>query len=127
MPIPSRIMATGNSPNSATAIAGDAASGVVALGSTQTDALQLTAVYTALTTSSGSTGVKLMPCEAGAMQFIYNLTGQTMQIYSRETTGVTMNSAVAGSTGVSLGNTKTAICFADSATHWVVTCALTST
>ncbi len=127
MPIPSRVMSAGNSANSATAICGDAANGLVAIGSTQAGALQLNAVFNALTTSSGSTGTKLPPCEAGALVFIYNLTGQTQQIYTNETTGVTMNSAVAGSTGVSLGSTKTAICFADSATHWCVSCSLTAT
>ena len=120
-------MAAGNSPLSTLAIAGDAATGVVALGSTQATATQLSAVFNALTTSSASTGVLLPKCETGAFVLIYNLTGQTQQIYTNEATGVTMNSAVAGATGVSLSNTKTALCFADSATHWVVTCALTST
>lgn len=127
MPIPSRVLASGNSPLATTSICGDAASALVAVGSTQATALQLSSVFNALTTSSSSTGTKLPPCEAGALILIYNLTGQTQQIYTNETSGVTMNAAVAGSTGVALGNTKTAICFADSSTHWVVTCALTST
>jgi hypothetical protein len=71
--------------------------------------------------------LKLPPCEAGAVVFIYNLSGQTLQIYTNETSGVTMNAAVAGSTGVALGNTKTAICFGTSATTWAVTAALSST
>ncbi len=127
MPIPSRVQAAGNSGLSTLNICGDAATALVAVGSTQTDALQLSSVWNAITTSSGSTGLKLPPCEAGAVIYIYNLSGQTLKIYSNETSGVTMNSAVAGSTGVSLSNTKTGIAFADSATHWCVTCALTST
>ncbi len=71
--------------------------------------------------------MKLPPCENGALVLVYNLTGQTQQIYTNETSGVTMNAAVAGSTGVSLGDTKTAICFGTSATTWAVTCALTAT
>jgi len=89
--------------------------------------LQLSAVVNAITTSSASTGLKLPPCEAGAVVYIYNLSGQTLQIYTNESSGVTMNAAVAGSTGVALATTKTAICLGTSATTWAVTCALTST
>jgi len=127
MSIPSRILAAGNSPLATVAIAGDAGTALVAVGSTQATALQLSSVFNAITTSSASTGLKLPPCEAGAMILIYNLSGQTLQVYSNETSGVTMNSAVAGSTGVQVGNTKTAIFFADSATHWCGSVALTAT
>lgn len=127
MPIPSRVLSSGNSPLATQSICGDTGTALVAVGTTQATGLQLSSVFNALTTSSASTGVLLPKCEAGALVLIYNLTGQTQQIYTNETSGVTMNSAVAGSTGVQLGNTKTAICFADSAIHWVVTCALTST
>jgi hypothetical protein len=59
------------------------------------------------------------------MVYIYNLSGQTLQIYSNGTE--TLNAAVAGATGVALGSTKTAICFGTSATTWAVTAALSST
>ena len=125
MAIPSRILASGNSGLATISICGDGATGLVAVGTTQATALQLSAVFNAITTSSASTGLKLPPCEAGAMVYIYNLSGQTLQIYSNGTE--TMNAAVAGATGVALGNTKTAICFATSATTWAVTAALSST
>lgn len=127
MPIPSRVLASGISPLATQSICGSGTTGLVAVGSTQTDALQLSSTFNALTTSSASTGVKLPPCEDGALVFIYNNTGQTIQIYTKETSGVTMNAAVAGATGVAIGNTKTAICFGTSATTWAVTCALSST
>jgi hypothetical protein len=127
MPIPSQVLAAGNSPLSTIAINGNGATGLVAVGTTQANALQLSAVWNTITTSSASTGVLLPKCEAGALVAIYNLSGQTIQIYSNETTGVTMNAAVAGATGVQIGNTKTAWCFGTSATTWVVTCSLTST
>lgn len=127
MPIPSRVLAAGNSPLSTTNICGDTGTALVAVGTTQATALQLSSVFNALTTSSASTGVKLPPCEAGALILVYNLTGQTQQVYTNETSGVTMNSAVAGSTGVQVGNTKTGIFFADSATHWCCSVALTAT
>jgi len=127
MAIPSRVLASGNSPLATISICGDGATALVAVGTNQSTALQLSAVVNAITTSSASTGLKLPPCEAGAVVYIYNLSGQTLQIYTNETTGVTMNAAVAGSTGVALGTTKTAICLGTSATTWAVTCALTST
>ena len=125
MAIPSRVLASGNSGLATISICGDGATGLVAVGSTQATALQLSAVFNAITTSSASTGLKLPPCEAGAMVYIYNLAGQDLRIYSNGTE--TMNAAVAGATGVALGNTKTAICFATSATTWAVTAALSST
>ena len=127
MAIPSRVLASGNSGLATISICGDGATGLVAVGSTQATALQLSAVFNTVATSAASTGVKLPPCEAGAMVYIYNLAGQDLKVYTNETTGVTMNAAVAGSTGVVLGNTKTAICFATSATTWAVTAALSST
>ncbi len=127
MAIPSRVLASGNSPLATISICGDGATALVAVGTNQSTALQLSAVVNAITTSSASTGLKLPPCEAGAVVYIYNLSGQTLQVYSNETTGVTMNAAVAGSTGVAIGNTKTAICLGTSATTWAVTAALSST
>lgn len=127
MALPSRVLAAGNSGLAATNICGDGATGLVATGTTQTDALQLSAVMNTITTSSASTGVKLPPCEAGAVVYIYNLSGQTLKVYTNETSGVTMNAAVAGSTGVSVGSTKTAICIGTSATTWGISVALTAT
>lgn len=127
MAIPSRVLAAGNSPLATINICGDNATGVIALGTTQANATQLSSVFNAITTSSASTGLLLPKCEAGALILIYNLSGQTLQIYTNETSGVTMNSAVAGSTGVQVGNTKTGIFFADTATHWCCSVALTAT
>ena len=127
MAIPSRILASGNSPLATISIAGDGATALTATGTTQATALQLSAVMNALGTTAASTGVKLPPCEAGAVVYVYNGGANTLQVYSNESTGVTMNAAVAGSTGVALGTLKTAICLGTSATTWAVTCALTST
>ena len=125
MAIPSRVLASGNSGLATISICGDGATGLVAVGSAQATALQLSAVFNTIATSAASTGVKLPPCEAGAMVYIYNLAGQDLRIYSNGTE--TLNAAVAGATGVLVGNTKTAICFATSATTWAVTAALSST
>lgn len=127
MTIPSQVLGSGVPALAAQAIVGTTATGLVAVGSNQATSLQLSAGFNVITTSSGSTGVSLPACEAGAFIVIYNLSGQTLQIYTHETTGVTMNAAVAGSTGVQIGNTKTAWCIGTSATTWAVTCSLTST
>jgi hypothetical protein len=127
MPFRGKLLAAGNAPENARQISGTGKTALVAVGSNQSGALQLADTYNTITTSSASTGVKLPPAEEGNLIFIYNLSGQTLTIYTNETTGVTMNNAVAGSTGVSLGNTKTAICFCPSYNTWAVTCALTST
>lgn len=127
MTIIANIIGAGTPPTAAKEIAGQGKGAIVALGTNQATATQLGATFNAIAPSSASTGLLLPPCFPGNSCFIYNLSGQTQQIYSQETSGVTMNNAVAGSTGVQLGNTKTAICFVDSVGHWVVTCALTST
>ena len=127
MPIPSHILAAGNSPQATRAITGGSNIALVAVGTNQATALQLSSTRSVITTSSSGTGVKLPTCEENAEIWIYNLSGQTIQIYTHETTGVSMNAAVAGATGVAIGNTKTAICYAPSYNTWVVTCSLTST
>lgn len=113
MAIPSRILASGNSPLATVSIAGDGATGLVAVGSSITDALQLSAVWNTITTSSSGTGVVLPPTEVGAMIGVRNDSGQTIKIYSKS--GSTIN---AGATDLSVATAKTVILFATSATTW---------
>jgi hypothetical protein len=113
MAIPSRILSAGNSPLATVSIAGDGAVGLVAVGSTIADALQLSAVWNTITTSSASTGVILPPTEAGAMIGIRNDSGQTITIYPKS--GSTIN---AGASTLTLATAKTMILFATSATTW---------
>ena len=114
MAIPSRVLAAGNSPLSTLNICGDGATGLVATGTTATDALQLSAVWNTITTSSASTGVKLPPTEVGAMVGIRNDSGQTITIYPFSTAS-TINAAAAS---VTIATAKTMILFATSATTW---------
>jgi hypothetical protein len=113
MSIPSRVLAAGNAPLSTLNICGDGATGLVATGSTIADALQLSAVWNTVTTSSASTGLILPPTEAGNMVGIRNDSGQTIVIYPPS--GSTINAAASS---VTLANGKTMICFAPSATTW---------
>jgi hypothetical protein len=113
MPIPSRVLASGNAPLSTVSICGDGATGLVATGTTANDALQLSAVWNTLTTSSASTGVKLPPTEAGAVVGLRNDSGQTITVYPA--TGSTIN---AGASSLSVATAKTVLFFATSATTW---------
>tara|TARA_R110000787_G_scaffold99632_6_gene204284 strand:+ start:566 stop:904 length:339 start_codon:yes stop_codon:yes gene_type:complete len=106
-------MAAGNSPLATTSICGDGAVGLVAVGSSIADALQLSAVWNTITTSSSSTGVILPPTEAGAMIGIRNDSGQTVTVYPKA--GSTINAAAST---LSVANAKTVILFAVSATTW---------
>ena len=113
MAIPSRVLASGNAPLSTTSICGDGATALVATGSTASDALQLSAVWNTITTSSASTGVILPTTEPGAMVGIRNDSGSTITIYPKS--GSTIN---AGASTLSLATAKTVLLFAPSATTW---------
>ena len=79
----SHFLAAGNSPLSALTCMGGGATGVVATGTTITDALQLSASWNTITTSSASTGVILPPTEAGALMGIRNDSGQTISLFPK--------------------------------------------
>ncbi|MSR16105.1 MAG: hypothetical protein EXR86_16470 [Gammaproteobacteria bacterium] len=113
MPIPSRVLASGNSPLSTISICGDGATGLVAVGSTIADALQLSAVWNTITTSSASTGLILPPTEVGAVVGIRNDSGQTIVLYTKS--GSTINAAA---TSFNIATAKTVMVFATSATTW---------
>tara|TARA_R110000868_G_scaffold47197_2_gene155118 strand:- start:190 stop:549 length:360 start_codon:yes stop_codon:yes gene_type:complete len=113
MAIPSRVLGSGNAALSTISICGDGATGLVAVGTTIADALQLSAVWNTITTSSASTGVILPTTEAGAMVGIRNDSGQTITIYPKS--GSTIN---AGASTLSLATAKTVLLFAPSATTW---------
>ena len=114
MAIPSRILSSGNSPLATTSIAGDGATGLVAVGTNAATALQLSAVWNSITTSSSGTGVKLPPTEVGAMVGVRNDSGQTIKVYPFDTSS-TVN---AGAASVDIATAKTMILFATSSTTW---------
>lgn len=112
----SHILAAGNSPLTCGAIVGAGATGLVATGSTQATALQLSYSQNAITTSSASTGVKLPPTEAGAEVWIRNESGQTITIYPYETSGTTFNAAAST---VTVATAKTIVLKAVTASYWI--------
>lgn len=113
--IPSHILASGMSPMTTQTIVGGGTTGLVATGTTQSDALQLSASQNTITTSSASTGVKLQTCEVGIEVWIRNDSGQTITVYPKETSGVTIN---AGASSVTLATAKTMVLKGMSSTTW---------
>ena len=113
MAIPSRVMGSGNSALATLSICGDGATGLVAVGTTIADALQLSAVFNTITTSSASTGVILPVTEVGALIGIRNDSGQTITVYPKS--GTTINAAAST---LSVATAKTVLLFATSATTW---------
>lgn len=114
--IPSHILAAGNSPLSVRTIVGGGATGLVATGTNQATALQLSASQNAITTSSASTGVKLPVTEEGAEIWIRNDSGQTITIYPFETSGTTFNAAASS---VTIATAKTMVLKAVTSTYWI--------
>jgi hypothetical protein len=114
--ITSHILASGTSPQLAQTISGGGATGLVAVGSTQATALQLSASNVAITTSSASTGVKLPATEAGNEIWIRNDSGQTITVYPFETSGTTFNAAASS---VTVATAKTIVFKAISPTYWM--------
>ena len=115
MTIPSRVLGAGNSPLSTQSICGTGTVGLVAVGTTITDALLLSTSQNTITTSSASTGVRLPPTEDGARVIIRNDSGVTIAVYPYSVAS-TIN---AGATSLSLATAKTAVFYATSATTWV--------
>ena len=112
MPFLEHLMGLGTPPQLAAATAGAGTTGLVAVGSTSTDALQLSASWGAITTSSASTGVILPKATAGFCGY-RNDSGQTITFYPGS--GKTIN---AGSSSYTVATAKTALFFMTSATTW---------
>lgn len=114
--IPSHILAAGTSPLATRTIVGGGATGLVAVGTNQATALQLSSSQNVITTSSASTGVKLQPTEEGSEVWIRNDSGQTITVYPYETSGTTFNAAASS---VTVATAKTIVFKAVSTTVWM--------
>jgi hypothetical protein len=113
MAIPSRVLAAGNSPLSTSMICGEVSNSLTATGSSASDALLLSLSHSRVTTTAASTGVKLMPSEAGAFVTVANDGASTLTVYPQ--TGATID----GAASVSIATTKRRIFIGISPTAWV--------
>ena len=107
MTSPKRLMGAHMPALQANEILGGSAIGLVAAGSAQTDALQLSQGINTVATTASSTGVRLPPCEANAMVVVNNMGAQTLKVYPFETAGVTVDS----STSADIATSRCAIFF----------------
>lgn len=105
MTFPSRLMGAHFAPLQAQEVIGNAATGLTATGSSVTDALQLSASVNTVATTAASTGVKLPPCEAGAMVVVNNMGAQTLTVYPYGT------NTVDGTTSASIATSRAALFF----------------
>lgn len=113
MAFPSRVQGAGQSGGATTAICGDVASALTATGSSATDALQLSAVVSRVSSAAASTGVKLPAPEAGAMMVVRNDGANTITVYPP--TGSTIN----GGASNTIAAGKADLYFGTSGTTWV--------
>jgi hypothetical protein len=112
MPFIEHLMGVGVPPVAASATAGGGVTGIVATGSTATDAFQLSGSFNAITTSAASSGV-IMPKASGGWGAIWNNSGQTIVVYPP--TGATLNNAAAS---ITLATAKAMLFFQTSATTY---------
>ena len=113
MAFPSRVLGAGTSGVTTTAICGDVANTLTATGSAAGDALALNAVFSRVSTTAASTGVKLPTAEAGAMAVVANDGASTLTVYPQ--TGATID----GASSVSIATTKRRVFVGISPTVWV--------
>lgn len=116
MPIPSHVMGSGNSAQSAASICGRVANNLTAAGTTNADALALSNATNIVTTTAASTGVVLPRIETGASVFVANLGANALLVYPG--TGVQINALTATTGGFSVGAGKSALFFGTSGTRW---------
>ena len=113
MAFPSRVQGAGQSGGATTSICVDVSAALTATGSSATDALQLSAVVSRVSTAAASTGVKLPAPEAGAMMVVRNDGANTITVYPP--TGSTIN----GSASNTIAAGKADLYFGTSGTTWV--------
>lgn len=106
MAIPSRLLGSGISPQAAVNVCGDVATGLTATGTSNTDALALSAVVNNVTTTALNTGVKLPPFEAGSAVFVANQGANALLVYPPASSQINALTVTTG--GFSVGAGKSA-------------------
>jgi len=109
-------MAGGNSASSAVQICGDVADTLTAAGSTNADALGLSAVINRVTTAAASTGVRLMVPEAGSMVMVVNSGANALLVYPG--TGAAINALTVTTAGFSVAAGGRAMFVGTSSANW---------
>jgi hypothetical protein len=116
MAIPSRLLGSGLSPLAAVNVCGDVADALTATGSSNTDALALSAAINRVTTTAASTGVRLMVPEVGSQVVVINSGASALLVYPG--TGVSINALTATTGGFSVAAGGRALFVGTSSTNW---------
>jgi hypothetical protein len=91
---------------------------LTAAGTTVADALALTSFVNLVGTTAASTGVKLpIECPIGQSIYISNNGANGLKVYAQSSQ--TLNTTIAGATGVSVATTQALQCIRQSATNWI--------
>jgi hypothetical protein len=94
-------------------------SALTASGTTIADALTLTSFVNLVGTAAASSGVRLpITCPVGQAVYIANNGANAVRVYAQSSQ--TINTSIAGTTGVSVATTQAAQCIRQSATNWIV-------
>jgi hypothetical protein len=96
-----------------------ASSALTASGTTITDALTLTSFVNLVGTAAASSGVRLpITCPVGQTVYIANNGANAVRVYAQSSQ--TINTSIAGTTGVSVATTQAVQCIRQSATNWIL-------
>jgi hypothetical protein len=110
-------MGSGLSPLAANTVCGTVDNTLTAAGTTNADALALSAIINNVTTTASGTGVKLMPAEVGASVVVSNQGANALLVYPFASGQINALTVTTG--GFSVGAGKTVILFGVSGTNWV--------
>lgn len=116
MAIPSRLMGVGFSAGAAVNVCGDTADSLTATGTTNADALQLSAAINRVTTTAAGTGVLLPPIEQGSGVVVMNSGANALLVYPG--TGAAINALTTTTGGFSVAAGGRALFVAVNGTRW---------
>lgn len=92
---------------------------LTAAGTTVANALVLTSFVNLVGTAALNTGVALpVECPIGQAVYIANNGANALRVYAQSSQ--TINTSIAGATGVSVATTQAVQCVRQSATNWIV-------
>jgi hypothetical protein len=116
MSIPSRLLGSGLSPLAATNICGDVATALTATGTTNADALALSATINQVSTTAASTGVRLMSPESGSGVVVINSGANALLVYP--STGAQINALTVTTGGFSIAAGGRAMFVGTGSANW---------
>ena len=116
MAIPTRVMAAGNAASSAVQICGDVADTLTAAGTTNADALQLSAIINRVTTTALNAGLRLMLPEAGSQVMVINSGANALLVYPG--TGAAINALTVTTAGFSIAAGGRSLFVGTSSANW---------